>query len=516
MEKQTILEWYQKNQKDIDAPCNGTGDCGRCKIQFIKDAPEPTEKERRLLTEKELQEGIRLACVSEICEEGSFKPVGEAFRGEEIIVPKESESRSLKVTDVEESLGIALDIGTTTIAMSLISLKTGECLKTVTSVNHQRSYGADVISRIREANRGKGDELQSLILKDIWKLLTELAVYTGMRMGQLKKIAIAGNTTMCHLLLGYTCDGLGQAPFSPVNISLTEITTEQLFEKISKWITEQELYQDLCAKVTILPGISAFVGADIVSGMYACDMDLQEKPQMLLDIGTNGEIVIGNRDVFYVTSTAAGPVFEGGNISCGMPAVNGAVAHIKGSAASALKGEKVLTWECDILDKDSGMSHSLKGICGSGLVDLAAVLLEEKIIDENGTLTEAFFEKGVPVENLRITQADIRELQMGKAAIRAGIDILWERMIPETVYLAGGFGAELDIRSGITIGLFPEKCRERVVVMGNTSLKGTCKFLVDANGAKRVTDIAAKSREIILSKEGKFEEKYILFMQFLL
>lgn len=513
---QTILEWYQQNNRFIDAPCAGKGDCGRCKIHFLAEPPIPQEKEKRLLTEAELKAGVRLACVTKVQKNACFEVIGDLFETEKIAVPMEETWQEKVEIDESELLGIALDIGTTTLAMSLVRLSSGKCIKTVTAVNHQRSYGADVISRIQAANCGNGLALQECILKDIWNMLLEMLLLTGIKSGQIKKIAIAGNTTMCHLLLGYSCEGLGKAPFRPANLSLIKITTEELFEKLAFWIKTNEAYSNLNAEVLILPGISAFVGADIVAGMYACDMDLSEKMQMLLDIGTNGEMVIGNKDRFLVTATAAGPVFEGGNISCGMPAVKGAVSHVQCVSGFSGDGEKKYVWDCEMIGIPKQSEKMPKGMCGSGLIDVAAELLKECLIDENGTLIEKFFETGVSIKGLKITQADIRELQMGKAAIRAGIEILCQKRMPECIFLAGGFGAELDIDAANVIGLIPKGINNGVLSKGNTSLLGLQKFLTDEKAEMRVKDIVKLSEEILLAEEGNFEEKYILFMQFLL
>ena len=511
---QTILEWYQQNNRFIDAPCAAKGECGRCKVRFLSEAPVPQEKEKKLLTKEELENGVRLACVTKMQKEAHFEVLGELSRMEKIVV-KEEENWQKEDIEEGEPLGIALDIGTTTLAMSLVRLSLGKCIKTVTSVNHQRSYGADVISRIQAANSGHALELQECILKDIWEMLLEMLQENRIKACQIKKIAIAGNMTMCHLLLGYSCEGLGKAPFRPVHLSLIKITATELFEKIRYERNAEEMYDNLNAEVSILPGISAFVGADIVAGMYACDMDLSEKTQMLLDIGTNGEMVVGSKDGFLVTATAAGPVFEGGNISCGMPAVKGAVSHIKCVPKYLEVEEKEYIWNCEIIGIEHQKEKMPKGICGSGLIDLAAAFLKEGLIDENGTLIESVFETGVWLKGLKITQADIRELQMGKAAIRAGIEILSEKMIPERLFLAGGFGTELDVDSACSIGLLPKEIKYEVVSRGNTSLLGLQKFLTDENGENRLKNIVKLSEELVLSEEGNFEERYILFMQFL-
>lgn len=508
--RETILEWYQRTLKFIDAPCGGRGECGRCKIRFLSDAPEVNAKEKVLLSEEELAQGIRLACETEKTEQDDFILVGDIFsegNHEVLFEPMEKmcEQQGIEIGD-EMEFGIALDIGTTTLAMRLVGLRTKKHFATITAMNHQRAYGADVISRIQAANQGKLIELQKCIQQDVFSMLVKLITDAGISSAQVTKIAIAGNTTMCHLLLGYSCEGLGQEPFEPVDISLMKIPSLKLFEMVEISVVEQDFLTALTAEVVIMPGISAFIGADIVAGIYACDMDLEDEPYMLLDVGTNGEMVVGDKKGFIATSTAAGPVFEGGNISCGMPAVRGAISH-------------VTEGECEIVG-----DVKPQGICGSGLVDLIAYLLKNGIIDKNGTLCEEYFETGFSIDKLlekavpklRLTQADIRELQMGKAAIRAGMDLLMHKCRPERIYLAGGFGAAIDVESACYIDMFPNESAVQICAVGNAALEGVHKFLLDEQGEERVTFIAENVRELRLAKEGNFEEKYIHFMQFLI
>lgn len=498
MKEETVLEWYQKRLEFLDAPCGGHGACGRCKIKFLKQAPDPNEKEREKLSADELAQGIRLACQTKWSAGmlWNIEKKEQAAGNTEIAESVKSDKEIGK----EHLFGIALDIGTTTLAMRLVDLQTKESVATLTEINHQRAYGADVITRIRAANEGKGKELQSCILQDIAAMLVNIQKSRNLELSNVKKMVIAGNTTMCHLLLGYSCEGLGRAPFLPVNIGLIKLTAAKLFEpfkeKIDMVVPEQ-------IEVTILPGISAFIGADITAGIYACDMDLKEETAMLLDIGTNGEMVIGNKHGFLVTSVAAGPVFEGGNISCGMPAVAGAITHFKDGTYEILGDEEV------------------KGICGSGLIDLTAYLLKSHIIDENGTLCETYFDTGYPVlaektmSSLCLTQKDLREIQMGKAAIRTGIEHLTYACRPGHVYLAGGFGAKIDATAAVETGLFPKEFQTHIIPIGNGALEGAQKFLLDAHGTERVLELVQHAQEIFLAEQEDFEENYIHFMQFL-
>jgi len=507
--RKTVLEWYRKNHKEIDAPCGGLGECGKCKIKFFENAPEASEQEKKNLTEEELMQGIRLACMTEKTDritESDFVFVGRLVSNDREVLIEDEMTFMPKLHSIQE-FGIALDIGTTTLAMRLVSLQSGQSVMTITAVNHQRAYGADVITRIKSANEGNLAELQKCIQQDIYSMLKELLAETGISFSRVKKIVIAGNTTMCHLLMGYSCEGLGEAPFRPVNIELVQMTVQELFKAVEKCNVQDVICDNPDTEVVILPCISAFVGADIVAGMYYCDMDIKVEPQMLLDVGTNGEMVIGSKSGFIVTSTAAGPVFEGGNISCGMPAVKGAIAHMKEDS-------------CEVVG-----DAEPKGICGSGLVDLTAYLLDMQIIDENGTLCDAYFDEGYPVckclknnpaGSMRLTQADIREIQMGKAAIRAGIEVLTEHCKPESIYLAGGFGTAMDVASAVKIDLLPEQWCNGIESVGNAALEGAHKFLLDEHGVGRVRGIVEKSGEVLLAEQGNFEEKYIHFMQFLI
>ncbi len=528
-QKQTILEWYQQTNQNIDAPCNGKGECGRCKIKFLENPPSVSKKDLKLLSEEEIKQGIRLACTTKKTEQENFIPM-DSFLQQDIFVPNVNQTQQINqkyVNNKKEIYGIALDIGTTTLAMSLIGLSTGECFATITRVNHQRNFGADVISRIQAANDGKLSQLQQVILQDILEMLLSIQKEAKIETSQIKRMVIAGNTTMCHLLRGLSCEGLSQAPFQSVSIELVKMKIKELWrnfhfeeneilqENHLDEVRMKEFLEELTGYVTIFPGISAFIGGDIVAGMYACDMDLQEEVQMLLDVGTNGEMVIGNKERFFVTSAPAGPVFEGGAISCGMPAVDGAVFAIESREV-----KQKLLWSYQILGTEKTRA---KGICGSGLVDLAAELWKRGIIDENGTLDDEHFESGflLPMEleenQIILTQADIRELQMGKAAIRAGIELLIKKSEekPKKWYLSGGFGTAIQKEAAGRIGLFPKEYIEQITPMGNTALLGAVKYLLDKDGELRVKKIVKLAEEIYLAREVDFEEKYILFMQFL-
>lgn len=462
-----LLELLREAGVYVDAPCNGRGTCGRCTV---------------------LVDGEKTSACQTYPTRGCAVTVPGESRMAALSYPQETSEnptapfRRRDASESAQPLGIAADIGTTTLAMALVSLKTGELLAAETGINHQRSWGADVISRIQAANEGKGARLMACIRKDLQRMAEQLCRTAEMNLSDVRRVSVAGNTTMCHLLRGLSCKTLGAAPFTPADIALRRV-------------------QSGGTEAVILPGISAFAGADIVAGIYECGMAEQEETVMLLDIGTNGEMAIGNRDGFLVTSAAAGPVFEGGGISCGMPGVPGAISHVR------------------LMEDGAGYTARFEtignkppeGLCGTGIIDMMAELVRIGAVDENGTLGEPWFADGFAVaEGIRFRQEDIRQFQMGKAAIRAGIEtLLRERQMPARVFLTGGFGCFLDEENAIAAGIFPECFAGRTKALGNAALCGAARFLTDGDGADKLAYITAHAREINLAAHEKFNGRYL-------
>lgn len=346
----------------------------------------------------------------------------------------------------------AVDIGTTTVVMQLVDRKSGRALAMETFVNPQRKYGADVISRI-EASQRHGSDLHRLIIQALEDGLHSLMRKAG-EAGRPDRIVIAGNTVMTHLLLGYPVESLGRAPFTPYHQGEALFTLDGL----PAWV---------------FPGISAFVGADIVSGIYACGMAEREELSLLIDLGTNGEIALGNRHRILCTSTAAGTAFEGG---------------------------------------------SEYTVPGSDMISVSYELLEKGIMDETGLLAEPWFTTGYQAGKALVTGEDIRKLQMAKAAVFAGIATLLDRMevTPEMirhVYLSGGFGYFLDCRKAGAVGLFPKELAAVAEAVGNSSLAGAVRYGMgaDDNSVSHITEI---SRSINLAEEDMFGDSYISAMNF--
>lgn len=431
--------------------CNGKGSCGRCRIQFLEGAPLPTASDRLALTPQQLREGYRLACMHSAKKACRIR---EAFvHPQEVKILSSYEGAALTNKAPEEYV-IAIDLGTTTIAMHAVELESicaydmgkSLCVTDTYSVqNPQRRWGSDVISRISEAKAGHAEELKATV---------QAAVHTGIetlikRAGRNPaKICLAGNTVMEHLFLGLDPSGLGEYPFTPVSLE-----------------------EQRCGQICLLPGISAYVGADILAGMLACGFgrERKDKARLLIDLGTNGEMALEYGDRLLCTATAAGPAFEGG--------------------ASA-------------------------NVPGTDMVAILASLLQEGAMDDTGLLQGAYFDAGWKCGALCVRQQDIRALQMAKAAIRAGIELMLERMgisydEVEEVYLAGGFGYYLDVNAAASIGLFPADLAKKARAVGNTALLGAALYAGKEEMRTLAGELTARAEGMNLAEEEAFEELYL-------
>lgn len=496
-EGESLLDAFIRQEIYISAPCGGKGRCGKCGIQVLNGNTWISDEDKKIYSEEELDAGWRLSCCLYPTEELEVS----VSQSDESLFEAVGETENTEESGTEESFyHVAVDIGTTTIAMSLIGGESGKVFRTVTSVNSQRAYGADVISRIQASVDGKKEELKKSIQKDLQDSMEKLLKETGVSGEDVGKIVIGGNTTMGHLLMGYDCDTLGVFPFTPVNIDFIKGTEEILgTDRFGK------------KEVVLLPGISTYVGGDIVSGMYAYDFTEKEDVCMFIDLGTNGEMGIGNKEKILVTSTAAGPAFEGGNITWGMGSVPGAICSVK------LEGTEA--------EVKTIRDEAPQGICGTGVVETAAELVREEIVDETGALDEDYFDDGFPLaktpdgKEIVFTQKDVREIQLAKAAVRAGVETLLLRYgikkeEVSKVYLAGGFGYKLNTDKAIAIGMIPEEWADRIVAVGNSSLSGACKYLKDENGDKTIEKLVSISEEVNLSADKEFNEFYMNEMFF--
>jgi len=504
--EETLLSQLREQGIYISAACGGKGRCGKCKVRMITGATEPTEADRELFSEEELAEGWRLSCLA--YPKKDCRIVISSADESEFAVVSEHQTEHLEKTG-DSGYYIGIDIGTTTIALELVGKDSKKALGAVTTINHQRAYGADVISRIQASNEGAGEALKESIRNDLYAGLKRLMAESGIEPKLVERIGIAGNTTMGHLLMGFSCESLGMYPFTPVDIGTITTTFQELFD--GQIAADGQAALALEASVVLLPGISTYVGADIAAGLLSCGFDEVEKPCMLIDLGTNGEMAIGTKDKILVTSTAAGPAFEGGNISWGMGSVPGAICSVSienGQVQAATIGEEPPI-----------------GLCGTGVIETAYELVKEELVDETGMLDEDYFDDGFELaktpdgEPIVFTQKDVREIQLAKSAVRAGAETLLKRFGVtyeeiDRVFLAGGFGYRIDLEKTVGIGMLPEELLEKTTAVGNSSLGGSVKYLTTPGAEERLQKLVEASAEVELSSDKDFNQFYTDYMFF--
>ena len=414
--------------------------------------------------------------------------------------------------------GIAIDIGTTTIACYLINMINGETVDIVSHVNNQKKYGADVISRINytiEDTTGI-EVLKHTIINQINEMVEVLCSKNSISQTSIYNMTIAGNTVMIQMLLGISCKNISMAPYIPVFTQNMDFNGDELGIHIG-------------GVVSILPGISGYVGSDITAGILASGMIESEKYSILLDLGTNGEIALGNKNGIIACSTAAGPAFEGANIKYGIGGIQGAISKIQ--LVPPLPGDNIYRTIGDKLPI---------GICGSGVLDAVSELLKYGVIDETGKMLnqneienvdlsnrivvidkmkQFLIEKSTNNNSIYFTQKDVREVQLAKAAVSAGIKILIsEKGISyneiEKIYVAGGFGNFMDINSTINIGMLPKQLKHKVKSIGNSAGSGSIMYLLSKDQRKKATQIKKSTTYIELSNKADFQEYFVDSMMF--
>jgi uncharacterized 2Fe-2S/4Fe-4S cluster protein (DUF4445 family) len=571
---------------DFDAPCGGKGTCGKCRVLVDGEVSPPEEHEKRFLSPLALEKGERLACMVTMEGDSLVTPlftssgavivsdhavyegaVDPPFRSITIdLAPSSLEDQrsdaerissvlsdipgisspvlplhllarlpeelaetgnSVKIAlladtpwavlsrEAGEGYGIAVDIGTTTVVAYMVNLATGKTEQIVSGLNRQKSWGGDVISRVQAVNDSGCGPLQKAITNQLSRMLYRLVEEAGIPWEDLRGVSIAGNTVMMHLFAGVDPRNIAVAPFIPVFTGMRIESSAILLPRLP-----------ITVPLILLPSISGFIGADIVAGMLATGIREGAKPSMLIDIGTNGELVLGNRSRVVSCSTAAGPAFEGATISCGVGGIPGAINRVYTSP----EGELRLT---TIADEDP------LGICGSGIIDLAAVLVTAGAVDETGRLLppeelpreiledlrnriseEGFFiARHRDGHDLYFTPKDVREVQLAKAAVAAGIEVLLDEYGIhvegiDRVYLAGGFGSYINIESAVAIGLLPESLLENITAAGNTAGAGAARVLLSFRDFHHIQDLADQVEYLELSASMSFQEKFVEQMFF--
>lgn len=453
-----LMDVLRNNGYGVAAYCGGNGKCGKCRV-LVDDVDS-------LACRTILHEDCRVILTA----------------GQSEIV-----TQSIKINVQEsncEELMFAVDIGTTTIALALISAANGSVLSARSANNPQIAYGSDVIARIKYCGEGGLDRLHNSIIDCLNRIIESmLDEYSG----KIVKIIVSGNVTMLHLLLGVDCTSIGVAPYTAAFVG-------------EQRMCAMDIGLNLDCDLITMPSIASFVGSDIVAGILHCGYPKINKYNILIDLGTNAEIAIYNSNQCICTAAAAGPCFEGANIECGVSAVSGAI-----NGFSIVDGKQHFT---TINDEEP------IGVCGTGLIDIISNMCKCGVIDESGALTQS--NTYSISEKVYITQRDIREFQLAKSAVRAATETLLKVLNItdndiDKVYLAGGFASYINIDNAVICGLISHNLGNKCDCVGNSSLQGAIKFAVD-----KVDNIIVDNhcKYIDLTLHSDFTELFMEYMSF--
>lgn len=461
-----LSDWLSEHGYDIAMPCGGRGVCRNCRVELAEG-------------------GEVLACRTVI-------PAG----GFTIVAPETQTECDVRETAGGEDVYLALDVGTTTLALSAVNARDGGIIGRISMLNPQRSCGADVMNRILACKNGKLTEMRELLLRDVRKMIGALGV---IRAG---KMYAVGNPTMLHIFCGISPEGMGAYPFTPAFTETKRLPGDGFGLPVGE--------------VVVMPSASAFIGSDVTAGVMAVDLQ-KHSASMLVDIGTNGEIVLNVGGKLFTASTAAGPALEGANISCGVGGVGGAVS-------------KVYVADGKLIFRTIGDKKPI-GVCGCGLVELIAALLDLGVIDETGYLEgDEYKIAGIHEDpdgriisegdtGLTLTRRDVREFQLAKSAIYAGIMTLIGKsgIDPSricAVYIAGGLGFYLNFVCAVRVGMLPACLISKLRACGNSALTGAEACASDGAKLELVAEIAGKCRNVELNSEPEFSELFVENMIF--
>jgi uncharacterized 2Fe-2S/4Fe-4S cluster protein (DUF4445 family) len=510
----------------LEHPCGGTGTCGKCRVRVSNGDVPPSADDRLALPAGELAAGWRLGCrmlLTGPCEievpaqDRAAQP--KSFGPDRLpAAPGEPQIPPRLMPPGGVPYGVAVDLGTTTLAAALVDLRDGRVLHALSGLNPQARYGADVMSRIQFARARPGGNalLHDAIGEGVAGLIRELAALAGASAEDVLAVTCVGNATMTHTAVGEEVSTLGVAPYLGVFTSEQEVLASAL-----RWPVNPG------ARVRFGPMVRSHIGGDTVAGILACDLDRLDGWRVLVDLGTNAEIVVGGANRLVAASTAAGPAFDGVNISCGMRAASGAVDAV------------VIRPDGHLSSTTIGGAPAI-GLCGSGLVDATAELLRAGVIAPSGHMRsaeecralgvpDALLDRLVPVAPGRrafridgraaVTAADIRQLQLAKGSIAAGLALLMRRIGVDAgsiaeVLVAGTFGTFLRKESLMAIGLLPAVDPERIRFVGNAAGAGARLMLADGHARRRAAEAAARCEYVELAGDPAYEAAFTAALGF--
>jgi uncharacterized 2Fe-2S/4Fe-4S cluster protein (DUF4445 family) len=518
----------------VDAPCDGTGTCGKCRIKISTEQFQNyREESHEHLIQTEREEGWVLACQSIVL--GNLEVELDRHVDDELKILSDGHTThvevdswitktfdasiattSVKAGDVVLAIesgdttgaqfGVAVDIGTTTLVVALIDLNDGKEIAVASSLNPQAHHAQDVLSRIKLGSKPEGLALlHGELITELNRLLIEVAADAHIAIHNIYEAVFSGNTTMLHLATGTNPASLGKYPYTPALVCGDQLRAADIGLDIAP-----------NGLVYLPPIISAYVGADITSGILAAKLAEQHGVTLFVDIGTNGEMVLAVNGELTATSTAAGPAFEGMNITCGMRASRGAIEFV--SLAD------------DNVEIKTIANAEPAGLCGSGLLDVVGELAAYGGVDKNGrfqtngSLPHRSWKnrfdllEGKPIFRIAdlvyLSQKDIRQVQLAKAAVRAGIELMLHanNLTPDQVdrvLIAGSFGFHLRANSLINLGLLPREFKDRVEFVGNTSKSGARAFLLNYHLRAQLKNLVQKVHVLELANDPAFEKTFI-------
>ena len=492
-EGDTVLVALQRAGIVIDAPCGGAGTCRKCRV-LLHDG-----------------EGVSYQLACQIKAADGIEVTLQ--QSHDMAVSMSGDTYQWEADGSAKGYGVAIDVGTTTIACRLYNRETGELLGSIGNSNPELVFGADVIARIKASIEGHLEDMVRILGDELALMAKKLIRRAKIDVQDITQVVIAGNTVMQTIAAGVDPEPIGVAPYE----ALTLFGDEHDYAAFAA-----EGIAD--GKVYFTPCVAGYVGGDVVCGMLAMDMGRSEKPMLLLDLGTNGEIALGDKNGIISCATAAGPVFEGANIKYGMPAYPGAISQVKFE-----DGELKLTVIGD---------EEPSGICGTGLIDAVALMLDHGLILPGGRVVpaddidpeeagglEAFMdvEDDAPclrlTDSISVTQKDVRCLQLAKAAITGGILTLMHGRGNEfedigSLAIAGGFGQYMNLRNAARVGLFPEELLHCAHSVGNTAIEGTSAILINEGAKRHMDEIMETCDYIELSTSMEFNKFYVDEMMF--
>lgn len=499
----TILDAARRANEPISAPCAGRGVCGGCGVHLLSGSlEEPDEAEGQGL--RRAPKGVRLACRARVSGAATVRPVASQGIATNLVLERGRPS-------VSGGCVAAVDLGTTTVAATLIDAASRVELGRSVVLNRQQAWGADVLSRITAARDGAGDELRRAAEESVREALVAACSMAGECLGAIERLVIAGNTAMSSLLLGADVGPLGAYPFElPYTVMMPLPASSTLLCELAEG-----------ARTLVLPPLAGFVGGDALAGILAAGLDSSSGYTLFVDMGTNAELALTSHGSLVVASAAAGPAFEASGLTSGGPATAGAIERVEfgqaGQVSLAVIGGADAAWLCG-----SGLVSLVAGLRSLGHIDvggrmLPAGPLADRFASIDGVDAFVVAREGAPgvAADVFLTQNDVRAFQLAKGAVRTAIEMLFERVLGEEallvreVVVAGSFGGALRIADLVSLGILPEGLSEHVRVVGDVALAGAAMIAVDQTLENALASAIETVRHVDLVGDPGFSARFL-------